>query len=181
MTLDQGNPGGTTLGGGTPGGTPWSARAKTDENQAGEDRYGNTAPKTAQSSSALTMTVAALHNPVAVGKELTYEILVVNNTGAGRSRGDSHGHCARRHDTRALRHYRTGPTQYDIDRQTVSFNPVMALQPGETLAYKVRVLAKSAGQFHFRAKLTSRNAAQPIIQEANTEVFGGEGQKKDEG
>ncbi len=42
------------------------------------------------------MTVAALHNPVAAGKELTYEISVVNNTGAAASRGDGHGHCARR-------------------------------------------------------------------------------------
>ena len=74
-------PGGTSWRG-TPGGTPWSARTKTDENQAGENRPGNTAPKTTQPSGPLTMTVAALHNPVAVGKELTYEIRVVNNTGA---------------------------------------------------------------------------------------------------
>ena len=77
----------------------------------------------------------------------------------------------------------TGPgsTQPDIDHRTVSFNPVMEVQPGVTLIYRVHVRTKSAGQFHFRVKLTSQNAAQPIIQEANTEVFGGEGQKKDEG
>ena len=73
-----------------------------------------------------------------------------------------------------------GPIQPDIDHRTVSFNPVMALQPGETLSYQVRVRTKSAGQFHFRVKLTSQNTTQPIIQEADTEVFEERGAKKDE-
>jgi uncharacterized repeat protein (TIGR01451 family) len=180
-TLGGGNPGGTPLDKRTPGGTPWSARAKTDEYQTGEYRPGNTAPKTTQSSGALTMTVAALHNPVAAGKELTYEIRVVNNTGEADREVTVTALVPDGIIPVRLGTTGPGPTQFDIvDRQTVSFNPVMTLQPGETLSYKVRVLTKSAGQFHFRVKLTSQNAAQPIIQEANTEVFGGAGQKKDE-
>ncbi len=74
-----------------------------------------------------------------------------------------------------------GPTQFVIDHQTVSFNPVMEVQPGETLTYRVRVRTKTAGHFPFRVKLTSQNTTQPIIQEADTEVLEGEGQEKDEG
>jgi len=174
-------PGGTALGGGTPGGTPWSGRAKKDENQPGEDRYGTTAPKTAQSSSALTMTVAALHNPVAAGKELTYQISVVNNTGAADREVKVTAIVPDGLIPVPLGTTGPGPTQlFDVDRQTVNFNPVMALQPGETLSYKVRVLTKSPGHFQFSVKLTSQNTTQPIIQEADTEVFLGDGQKKDE-
>jgi uncharacterized repeat protein (TIGR01451 family) len=179
--LGKANSGDTTVGRGNPGGTPWSGRAKTEENKTGEDRYGRTAPKTTQPASGpLTLTVAALHNPIAVGKELTYQINVINNTGA-----------ADRDVTVAalvpdgmipVRFGTTGPgsTQYEIDRQAVDFNPVMTLQPGETLSYKVRVLAKSAGQFRFRVRLSSQNTAQPLIQDADTEVFDGQNAKKDE-
>ena len=55
------------------------------------------------------MTVAALHNPVAAGKELTYEIRVVNNTGAADREVTVTAIVPDEHDTRALRHHRTGP------------------------------------------------------------------------
>jgi uncharacterized repeat protein (TIGR01451 family) len=164
-------PGGAAIGGGTPGGTPWSGRAKTDENQPGEDRYGRTAPKTPQSSSALTMTVAALHNPVTAGKELTYQISVVNNTGAADHAVQVTAIVPDGMIPVPLGTTGPGSIQPDIDHQTVGFNPIMALQPGETLSYKVRVLTKSAGHFPFHVKLTSQNAAQPNIQEADTEVL----------
>jgi uncharacterized repeat protein (TIGR01451 family) len=173
-------PGGTALGGVTPGGTPWSARPKTDENQAGENRPANTAPKTAQSSSDLTMTVASLHPQVAVGKELTFLILVVNNTGLADRAITVTAVVPDEMIPVPLGTTGPGSIQPDIDHRTVSFNPVMSLQPNETLSYKVRVLARSVGQFHFRVKLTSQNAPQPIIQEADTEVIEGRG-GKDEG
>ncbi len=174
-------PGGTTPGGTIPGGTPWSGRQKSGENQGGENRPGKTAPETAQSASALTMNVIALHNPVAVGKELTYEIHVVNNTGTADREVTVTAIVPDGMIPVALGTMGPGPTRFDIDHQIVAFNPVMGLQPGETLIYRVRVRTKFAGQPIFRAKLTSRNTPQPIVQEAETEVFGGEGQKKDEG
>ena len=179
--LGRGTAGGTAPGGGTPGGTPWSGRTKTEENQAGENRPDITTPKTTQPSSPLTMTVAALHNPVAAGKELTYQISVVNNTGAADHEVMVTAIVPDGMIPVPLGTTGPGSTKFVPDGQTIRFNPVMELQPGETLTYRVRVRTKSAGQFHFRVKLTSQNAAQPIIQEADTEVFGGEGQKKDEG
>jgi uncharacterized repeat protein (TIGR01451 family) len=178
--LGGGIPGGTTLGGGTSGGTPWSARAKTDQNQPGEYRPGNTAPNTSQSSSALTMTVAALHNPVTAGKELTYEIRVVNNTGAADRAVTVTAIVPDEMIPVPLGTTGPGSIQPDIDHRTVSFNPVMEVQPGVSLTYRVHVRTKTAGHFPFRVKLTSQNATQPIIQEADTEVLEERGAKKDE-
>ncbi len=162
--------GAATPGGTVPGGTPWSARQKSGENQGG-DNQSAAASKTNQPSGPLTLTVAALHNPVAVGKELTYVIRVVNNTGLSDHEVTLTALVPDGMIPVPLGTKGPGSMQPDIDRQTVAFNPVVVLQPGETLTYQVRVLAKSAGQPVFRAKLTSQNKAQPIIEEAKIEVF----------
>jgi uncharacterized repeat protein (TIGR01451 family) len=146
----------------TPGGT--SSKAATP---------GETAPEKAQSANALTLSVVALHNPVAAGKELTYEIRIVNNTDAVDRLIKV---TAIVPDGMVPMHLGTigaDTTQFEIDHQTVSFNPVMSIKPGETLIYRVRVRTKSASQYPFRfhVELTSRNITQPIVQEAETEVF----------
>ena len=119
------------------------------------------------------MTVTSLHPQVATGKELTFLILVVNNTGSVDRDVTLTALVPDGMIPVALGTKGPGLTQFDIDRQTVAFNPVMSVEPGETLTYQVRVRAKSAGQPIFRAKLTSQNDPQPIIQEAKTEVFEG--------
>jgi uncharacterized repeat protein (TIGR01451 family) len=167
--------GGATHSGATPGGTPWSGRAKTGENQGGENRPGETAAEKGQSANALTLSVVALHNPVAVGKELTYEIRVVNNTDAADRRVTVTAIVPDGMVPVPLGTTGPGPAKFEIDHQTVSFDPVMALQPGETLIYRVRVRTKSAGQLLFRAELTCQNITQPIMKEAETEVFSQEG------
>jgi uncharacterized repeat protein (TIGR01451 family) len=164
-------PGTQSSGGATSGGTPWSGRVKTGENQGGEIRPGGTAAEKGQSANALTLSVVALHNPVAAGKELTYEIRVVNNTDAVDRRVTVTAIVPDGMIPVPLGTTGQSPTKFEIDHQTVSFDPVMALQPGETLIYRVRVRTKSAGQLLFRAELSSRNITQPIVREAETEVF----------
>ena len=44
------------------------------------------------------------------------------------------------------------------------------LQPGGSLIYRVRVQTKQPGRWRFRAELTAATIAQPIVQEASTEV-----------
>jgi uncharacterized repeat protein (TIGR01451 family) len=159
-------------GGAIPGGTPLSGRAKTGENQGGENRPGGTAAEKTQSANALTLSVVALHNPVAVGKELTYRICVINNTNAVDRRVTVTAVVPEGMAPVFLGTTGPGPTKFEIDRQTISFNPVMSIQPGETLMYHVRVRTKSASQYPFRfhVELTSQNITQPIVQEAETEV-----------
>jgi uncharacterized repeat protein (TIGR01451 family) len=126
------------------------------------------------------MTVAALHNPVTAGKELTYEIRVVNNTGAADRAVTVTAIVPDEMIPVPLGTTGPGSIQPDIDHRTVSFNPVMEVQPGVSLTYRVHVRTKTAGHFPFRVKLTSQNATQPIIQEADTEVLEERGAKKDE-
>jgi hypothetical protein len=102
---------------------------------------------------------------------LTYEIGVVNNTSAVQRQVTVTAIIPNGMIPAPLGTTGPGLTQFVIDRQTVSFNPVMTVQPGETLTYRVRVRTKSAGQFTFRAELTGQNITKPIENEAMTEVF----------
>jgi uncharacterized repeat protein (TIGR01451 family) len=167
------SPGGTTPGGPNAGGTLLPGPAKSGENQPGENRPGGTPTQTIQSANPLTLTVTALHTPVAAGKELSYDIRVLNNSNVVQRQVIVTAIVPDGMIPALLGTTGPGSTQFDIDRQTVSFNPVMTVQPGETLTYRVRVRTKSASQipFRFRVKLTSQNLSQPIEQEAETEVF----------
>jgi uncharacterized repeat protein (TIGR01451 family) len=155
----------------TGGGPSLSGGVKPGENQPGENRPGGTTPQTTQPANALTMTVANLRNPVAAGKELTYEIRVVNNSNAVDRQVAVTAMIPDGMIPVPLGTTGPGQTKFVPDGRTIRFNPVMELQPGETLTYRVRVRSKSAGQFRFRAELTSQNITQPIQQEASTEVF----------
>jgi uncharacterized repeat protein (TIGR01451 family) len=132
---------------------------------------GETAPGAAPSAADLTMTVTDLRDPVAAGKELTYQITVVNNGNAVHRQVEVVAMVPDGMAPAPLGTTGPGPTQFVIDRQTVSFNPVMEVRPGETLTYRVRVRAKQAGLFHFRAELSSRELSQPVLQDESTEVF----------
>ncbi len=129
------------------------------------------APATTPASSGLTMTVTDLRDPVTAGKELTYQITVVNNGNTVHRQVTVIAMVPEGMVPAPLGTTGPGPTQYVIDRQTVNFNPIMEVRPGETLIYRVRVRTKQAGQFHFRAELTSRDLSQPVLQEESTEVF----------
>ena len=164
-------PGGTIPGESTRGGTPFSGGTTTAEKLPGENTPAVTAPEPTLSAGDLTMTVAALREPVTAGKELTYEIRVVNNTNAVHRQATVTAMVPDGMIPAPLGTTGPGPTKFVIDRQTVSFNPVLEVRPGETLIYRVRVRTKSAGQFRFRAELTTQNLTQPTLQEASTEVF----------
>jgi uncharacterized repeat protein (TIGR01451 family) len=170
---------GAQPGGAIPGGTLWSAPQRNGEKQGGEYRPGSQPAQTSQPATPLTMTVASLHPQVAAGKELTFLIMVVNNTGATDHEVIITALVPDGMTPVGLGTKGPGPTQFDINRQIVAFDPVMSIAPGETLTYQVRVRAKSAGQQVFRAKLTSQNSTQGIVQEASTEVFESEGQKQE--
>ena len=159
-------------GGSSGGGTLLPGAEKTGENRPAENnRPGSTTPEADQSANALKMTIAALHNPVTAGKELNYEIGVVNNSSTVQRMVTVTAIVPTGMIPAPLGTTGPGSTQFVIDRQTVNFNPVMAVQPGETLTYRVRVRTKSPGQFTFRAQLTSQNITKPIENEAMSEVL----------
>jgi uncharacterized repeat protein (TIGR01451 family) len=119
----------------------------------------------------LDITAVGLRNPVAAGKELTYEVRVTNNGTAP---------CRQIAVTATVPEGMvpsplgtTGPPQskFTVEGQVVRFDPVAELPPGETLVYRVRVQTKQAGQFRFRAEASVPGMTQPLTKEASTEVF----------
>jgi uncharacterized repeat protein (TIGR01451 family) len=117
----------------------------------------------------LSMLAGDLLDPVRLGKGLTYEILVSND---GQTTDTQvtvvatvpNGMTPDRIGT-------SGPGESTITGQTVRFDPVADIRPGEKLSYRVRVLARQPGTLTFRAELTSRNQPQPLIVEETTQVF----------
>jgi uncharacterized repeat protein (TIGR01451 family) len=164
-------PGGSSAGGRLLPGGEKAGDNRYAENRTAENRPGGATSETAQSGNALTMDIAALHEPVTAGKELTYVIRVANNTSAVQRQVTVTAIVPNGMIPAPLGTAGPGLTQYVIERQNVNFNPVLAVQPGETLTYRVRVRTKSAGKFPFRAEITSQNVTQPIEQEVTTEVL----------
>jgi uncharacterized repeat protein (TIGR01451 family) len=140
-----------------------------------EIRAGSTLPglpptKPAPSAAAgegLKMTVIGLRNPVTAGKELTYEIKVTNN---GSTPYQQLSVTATVPESMLFSPLGTAPPKFSVEGKAIRFEKVPELQPGGSLIYRVRVQTKQPGQWRFRAELTAATVAQPIVQEASTEV-----------
>jgi hypothetical protein len=60
-----------------------------------------------------------------------------------------------------------GTTKAKVDGQTIVFDPVSEIAPGETLTFRARVLAKEVGTFHLHVEMTTPALATPM--EANSD------------
>jgi len=121
------------------------------------------------SMSGLAMSVVDLRDPVSVGKEFTYEIRVTNN--AQTSDRQVTLLVTVPDQMLVVRLGTSGPSKYDVDGQTIRFEPVAEIRSGETITYRVRVLAQQPGEVQLRAQLTSQNVQQAITVEESTQVF----------
>lgn len=117
----------------------------------------------------LTMTVSDVRDPVAVGGETSYEILVRND-----------GQVADRQVTvvavvppemTPIAVGTTGPTQPTIQGRTVNFRPAGEIRPGETLRYSVQVRADGPGSPRLSVTLSSAGRPQPLTVEESTVIF----------
>ena len=129
------------------------------------------APAAVAPPTGLSMTVSALHEPVAVGKELTYVVQVTNGGKTDESQVELKVLLPDEMIPALLGMH--GPTPVNVQGKTVKFQPVERLRPGETLTYRVRVQAKTAGEVRLKAELTSRNQRQPVLAEARTTIVPG--------
>lgn len=122
--------------------------------------------------SGLTLSVVGLSNPVAVGKELTYEIRVKNEGTEPHKQISVTATVPEGMLPDPLGTVGPEATKYAIEQQAVRFEPVAELRPGGLLVYRVRVQAKKAGQFRLRVEVAIPAIAKPITQESQpTEVF----------
>ena len=64
----------------------------------------------------------------------------------------------------------SAPVKFTVDHQTVLFEPVFEIKSGETMTFRVPILAgKAAPQLHFRRTNTPA-LPQPIVKGVDTEV-----------
>jgi uncharacterized repeat protein (TIGR01451 family) len=64
-----------------------------------------------------------------------------------------------------------GPTRFRVQRQQVVFEPLARLEPGKEALYRVKVRCHSAGDWRFKAQLTSDQLRLPLCKEEGTRVY----------
>jgi uncharacterized repeat protein (TIGR01451 family) len=129
-------------------------------------------PPPTHAAGGLTLSVIGLRNPVAVNKELTYEIRVRNE---GTDPYRQVEVTATVPDGMLLAPLGTGgpdKIQFTRNGNVASFSPVAEIKPGELLVYRVRAQAKKPGrELHFHVEARAQGLPQPLVQETTTEVF----------
>jgi hypothetical protein len=154
--------GGPPAGNPTPGGTAGSPSPP-----------GTLPPESPPSATGLAATITPSIEPVASGKDLTYDIRVANNSTTNTIEQQvvvtavvPVGMMPIPLGTDG-----PGPTKFSINQQTVTFTPILQIKPGETLVFHVCVRTKTVGQLPFHVEVKSQNLAQPLVREKITEVF----------
>jgi len=117
------------------------------------------------------LSVVGTTSPVIAGKELTY-VVTVTNKGMTPHRNVIVRATAPAGMTFNLLST-SGPAGLQFTRvgHTLRFDPVSELRPGESLTYRVRVLAKEPDTHRFRVELVADDLPRGIEKEAVTEVF----------
>ena len=121
----------------------------------------------------LAMTLDALREPVTQGKEFTYLIQVRNNGFMADSRVALD--VTLPPELLVVKLKTVGPTDFEVLGRTIRFQPVAILppDPNRPLEYRIRVIARQAGEPTVRAQLTSQGLRQPILAEKKTLIFAG--------
>ena len=116
---------------------------------------------------AVNFEVMNLDNPAEVGKEVTYEIRVINQ-----------GTCpltnvrmAAGFDSGLTITSVTGPAKYQTAGQTITFEPVPRLGVKADLVIRVKAKGGAAGDKLFKVRLTCDQLKQPIVKEESTVFF----------
>jgi uncharacterized repeat protein (TIGR01451 family) len=115
------------------------------------------------SADGLALSVVSLSNPVKVGRDLTYEIRVTNRATASYRQI---GVAAIVPQGMTPVELGTTPTSAKFGSQSVQFDPVSELRPGESLTYGVRVHTKSVGRYVLSVRLTTAELPQPKMGDA---------------
>ena len=110
---------------------------------------------------ALQMTVEARDGPIEVGGRTAYRVMV-RNTG---SLPAEHVQVAATVPAEMRMVTAYGPTTYQMNGARLTFVPLEALPPGQTLTYIVEVQAVKPGDGAFRVELTTGTLREPVVKE----------------
>lgn len=116
----------------------------------------------------LVVEVADLDDPVEIGVETAYQVVITNEGTA--SSHDVALACEIPAGLTLLQ--AEGPSEHRIRSNTVEFLPVTEIRAGETVMYRVHVKGAEIGDKRFRCRLTSAHLSQPLFTEEFTKFYG---------
>lgn len=117
---------------------------------------------------ALAMEIRDLDDPVEVGSETAYEI-VVRNEGSAPAKTVSLT-CEIPSGMNVLK--AEGPVDSIRGKDAVSFNPVIELGAGNSITYRVHVRGTANGHHRLRARLSSESMPEPLTKDELTRFYG---------
>jgi uncharacterized repeat protein (TIGR01451 family) len=117
----------------------------------------------------LTLAVSDLRDPVAMGNETTYEVLVTNPNSVADSNVQVTVTLSPQVTPTTLGS--SGPSSYNLQGQTVQFNPVPTLAAGGTLMFRIQARGVQAGSGTLHAQVTSANSPAPVTADQSTTVL----------
>jgi uncharacterized repeat protein (TIGR01451 family) len=117
---------------------------------------------------ALAMEITDLDDPVEVGNETAYEITVTNE-GSAPARSVALV-CEIPAGLNVLK--ANGPVDCIKQKDSVSFNPVVELAPGNSITYRVHVIGTTGGHHRLRARLTSDSTPEALTADELTKFYG---------
>jgi hypothetical protein len=121
---------------------------------------------TANVNETLAVVISEVNEPVRVGSAFVYRI-VVRNDGAKPKRDIVLGvELAPSVAVDLIQ----GPAKHSQVGQTIRFEPVLSLEPKQSLSYELRVRGTRAGRADIRASATSESIASPITAEKTLQI-----------
>jgi uncharacterized repeat protein (TIGR01451 family) len=115
----------------------------------------------------LRLQVTGRNNPVKVGSEASYSI-VVTNAGTNSQRQVTLSVTVPDNMTFVTAQ---GPANSSPNGQNVRFEPILEMRPGETITFDLRLRANAKGPANVAAQVTSSTTTQPLTGSAATNIF----------
>jgi uncharacterized repeat protein (TIGR01451 family) len=146
-----------------PGALKLKAAARAELGLTAAEEY----EVTVESLPELVFTLADLADPIEVGSNTTYEVIVQNRG----SQADTNVQLITELPPGLTPLGGSGPTQGTAQGQQVVFAPLARLAPGEEAVFKINATGQAVGDHVIRAQLRSEGLRVPVTKEESTRVY----------
>ncbi len=146
-----------------PGSQRLKVDAKADLDLVATDEY----EVVVDSLSELTFSIDDVADPIEVGTDTTYEIIVRNRG----SKADGNVLLVAELPAGLVPTSGDGPTRGTVQGQIVQFAPLERISPGEEAVYKIRAQGNAVGDHIIRARVQSNELPVPVTKEEGTRVY----------
>ncbi len=148
-------------------GRPGEVQFAADATAVCADRPSQQLVTTIRGVSSLLLEVVDNNDPVRIGTEEVYQIMVVNQGGM-----DDHNIQVVAEVPEQFEIVRVqGPTQPQGEGRQLVFGPVATLPAGERVVWNITVRARAGGDVRFKTQMTSDNVIEPVIETEATRLY----------